>query len=196
MSDTRWLLAGASKDAQSITSAWEPHGRRLIDGVVIRSVKHVPKANGSLVEVYRRDWVVDTLGVEQVFQVTLNPGGLSAWHAHEHTTDRLFVTSGLVRIALFDSRSGSPTRGLVNEFRIGTLQPALVVIPPKIWHGVQNIGPHPAAVMNIVDRAYTYEDPDHWRVPADTAEIPFRWTARSIDAISDALATTATLSPS
>jgi dTDP-4-dehydrorhamnose 3,5-epimerase len=41
---------------------------------------------------------------------------------------------------------------------------------------VQNIGDGPAAVLNAVDRAYDYEDPDHWRLPADTPEIPYRFT--------------------
>jgi len=170
-----WLLEGASKDAQSITADWEPANLRLIDGVVLRPVRHVPKANGSLVEIYRRDWRVDALEVDQVFQVRLNPGGISAWHAHETTTDRLFVIDGLVRIALYDGRPGSPTVGLVNEFKLGTLQPALLVVPPKVWHGVQNIGPAPAAILNLVDSAYEYSNPDHWRVPHDTDAIPFAW---------------------
>jgi dTDP-4-dehydrorhamnose 3,5-epimerase len=28
-------------------------------------------------------------------------------------------------------------------------------------------------VINIVDRAYDYHDPDHWRVPDDSPHIPF-----------------------
>ena len=183
-----WLIDGAAKDAQSITASWEPTNRRLIEGVVLRPVRHVPKGNGALVEIYRSDWQVDTLGVDQVFHVWLNSGGLSAWHAHEHTTDRLFVTSGMIRVALFDARSDSPTCGLVNEFKVGTLQPALIVIPPKVWHGVQNLGPAPAGLLNLVDQAYRYEDPDHWRVPPDTPAIPFRWSPSTsqVDALAGA----------
>lgn len=29
--------------------------------------------------------------------------------------------------------------------------------------------------VNDIDRAYRYEDPDHWRLPADTGEIPYRF---------------------
>jgi dTDP-4-dehydrorhamnose 3,5-epimerase len=35
----------------------------------------------------------------------------------------------------------------------------------------------PALVLNLVDRPYRYEDPDRWRLPPDTPEIPYRFTA-------------------
>lgn len=170
-----WLLDGAVRDAQTITARWTPAETALIDGVAIVEVRNVPKAQGHLTEVFRQDWSTLPAPVDQVFQVVMNPGGLSAWHAHERTTDRLFVTHGLVRIALFDGREDSATRGQVNEFKFGAIRPALVTIPPRVWHGVQNIGTGTAAVLNIVDRAYDYEHPDHWRVPHDSPAIPFRW---------------------
>jgi dTDP-4-dehydrorhamnose 3,5-epimerase len=170
-----WLLPGAVRDPQSITSQWNPSSLRLIEGVQLREVRNVPKASGYLTEVYRRDWDIDTEPVDQVFQVVLLPGRISAWHAHERTLDRLFAIEGLVRIVLFDARSGSPTKGLLNEFRFGEHRPALVAVPPRVWHGVQNIGDRPARLLNVVDRAYDYEAPDHWRLPADSPEIPYRF---------------------
>ncbi len=173
-----WLLPGAERDPQTITAEWHPLRERLIEGVRIREVRSVPKGNGLLTELYRRDWGLDALPVDQVFEVRLVPGGLSAWHAHERATDRLFVSCGLARIVLFDSRPDSPTRGLVNELKFGEHRPALVVIPPQVWHGVQNLGADTAQVFNIVDRAYDYESPDHWRVPSDSPHIPYQFTIR------------------
>ncbi len=170
-----WLIEGAIKDAQSITAAWDPLAMTLIAGVQVREVKHVVKGNGRLMEIYREDWQLDDLPVAQVFEVMMVPGCISAWHAHEHTTDRLFVTRGVMRIVLYDGREDSPTFGLVNEFRLGAMRPALVVVPPKVWHGVQNIDNEPACLLNLVDQAYRYEDPDHWRVPHDTPAIPYRF---------------------
>lgn len=170
-----WLLPGAVRDPQTITAEWNPTGLRLIDGVRLREVRNVPKGNGYLTEVYRRDWAVDDRPVDQIFQVAIVPGGISAWHAHGHTVDRLFVLEGLARIVLYDARPGSPTCGLVNELKLGALRPALVVIPPRVWHGVQNIGGEPARVLNVVDRAYDYSDPDHWRVAEDCPSIPYRF---------------------
>lgn len=174
-SNDTWCLPGATPDTQTVTAQWDVAGLRLIEGVTVREVRHVAKATGWLTEVFRRDWLGDELPIDQIFQVVLWLGGLSAWHAHAHTTDRLFATSGLVRLVLFDARKDSPTHGLVNEFRIGVVRPALVTIPPRIWHGIQAIGPDPACVLNAVDRAYDYEHPDHWRIPADSPDVPYRF---------------------
>jgi dTDP-4-dehydrorhamnose 3,5-epimerase len=166
------MIDGATKDRQSITSDWAPL-ITLIEGVRVREVKNVPKNTGVLTEVFRGDWDAEPAVVQQVFQTTILPGGLSAWHVHECTTDRLFVSLGMVKIVLFDARESSPSHGRVNELRFGAQRPALVVVPPGVWHGVQNIGDTTALLLNLVDRAYRYEDPDHWRLPPDTPKIPY-----------------------
>lgn len=171
------LLPGATKDRQSITADWQPTGRDLIDGVRVHEVRNVIKGNGTLTEIFRTDWGMGVEPVDQVFQVSLVPGGISAWHTHEVTTDRLFVNAGAARIVLYDARAGSATYGVVNEFRIGAPRPTMVLVPPGVWHGVQCISPEPCLLLNLVDRAYRYEDPDHWRLPEDSPEIPFRFTS-------------------
>lgn len=170
-----WELKGNIKDKQSITSDWQLTSQQLIDGVRFREVKNVVKVNGLLTEIFRDDWGLDDLGVDQVFQVVLNPRGISAWHAHAVTTDRLFVNYGAIRVVLYDSRPESPTNGLVNDFRLSLHRPGILVVPPKVWHGIKNESSEPALILNLVDKAYNYQDPDHWRVPADHPEIPFKF---------------------
>ncbi|MGV3756801.1 MAG: cupin domain-containing protein [Verrucomicrobiota bacterium] len=169
------MIAESQKDGQSVTADWTQL-QTLIDGVKLREVKHVSKENGYLTEIFRKDWALDTGEVDQVFQVSLLPGGLSAWHTHAVTIDRLFVNSGLVKVVLYDARADSPTYKMVNVFRLGTVRPGLVVIPPGVWHGVQNLGGEAGLVLNLVDKAYNYENPDHWRLPWDTDKIPYRFT--------------------
>ena len=165
-------LEGTVKDGKSITSDWE-FERTLIDGVRVREIKNVPKENGMLTEIYRRDWELDEAEVGQVFQVQIVPGGITAWHVHQSTIDRLFVNAGILKIVLFDAREGSPTQNMINEFRHGLARPAIISVPPGVWHGVQNIGTVTASLLNIVDNPYRYENPDHWRLPQDTPLIPY-----------------------
>lgn len=174
MSDA-WRPDGAVKDRQTITARWTPSAQRLIDGVSVREVLNVPKANGYLTEMYRRDWAESAGAIDQIFQVVLDPGAISAWHAHANTIDRLFVSYGRMRIVLYDGREDSPTHGMLNEFRFGTIRPAMIHVPARVWHGVQNVDAGVSILVNVVDRAYDYDDPDHWRVPADSPEIPFAW---------------------
>jgi dTDP-4-dehydrorhamnose 3,5-epimerase len=150
--------------------------RTLIDGVQILEVKHVPTANGSLRELYRADWEGGGAGVGGAFIATIVPGRVSAWHVHRRTVDRLSIVAGRVRVVLFDARTTSPTFGLCNDDLIfGDIRPALIVVPPGVWHGLQNIGAQTASVVNLVSQAYDYEHPDHLRLPEDTDQIPFRF---------------------
>jgi dTDP-4-dehydrorhamnose 3,5-epimerase len=173
---SKWGIAGAIKDPKSITAQWNPSSLSFIDGVFVKEVKNVIKNNGHLTEIYRQDWELDDLAVAQIFQVSLNPHGISAWHAHEITTDRIFVNSGSIKVVLYDAREESPTYGQINEFRCGELRPMLIIVPPRVWHGVQNYTSEPAALLNIVDKAYQYDDPDHWRIPLDSPEIPYTFS--------------------
>ena len=165
-------LPGATKDEQSVTSDWTVL-QNPIEGVELIEVRNVIANSGHTTELLRREWFGTGVEVDQVFQVTRGARGISAWHVHLDTTDRLFVNAGQVKIVLYDSRSGSPTHGQVNEFRLGDRRPGLVIIPRGVWHGLQNLLATESRVINLVDVAYEYEDPDHWRLPADTAEIPY-----------------------
>jgi dTDP-4-dehydrorhamnose 3,5-epimerase len=165
-------LPGATKDEQSVTADWTVL-QDQIDGVRLIEVRNVIRDSGHLTEVLRRDWFDTEVEIDQVFQITLSPHGISAWHVHLDTTDRLFVNVGMVKVVLYDGREESPTRGRINEFRLGERRPGLVIVPPGVWHGIKNLLEVESRVMNLVDVAYEYQDPDHWRLPHDTAEIPY-----------------------
>jgi dTDP-4-dehydrorhamnose 3,5-epimerase len=166
-----WMAAGEA-DGQTITSDWMPLNGATIDGVRVKEIRNVPTGNGILTEVWRREWDMDSLPVDQVFQRALEPGGVTGWHAHAVTTDRLFCAVGRIRLSLYDGRKSSPTFGALWHRIFGSERPLLVVIPPGVWHGLVGLGSVPSLVLNLVDRAYSYETPDHWRLPPDTPHIP------------------------
>ena len=178
MEDQIWTLDGVAQDEQSITKEWQLVGQNLIEGVIAREVINVQRSFGFLTEIYRGDWGLDDFGVDQVFQSVLEPGAVSAWHAHALTTDRIFINWGRMRIVLYDAREGSPTQGQLNHFVFGVTRPAMLVIPPRVWHGVQAVAKSgPSALLNVVDHAYHYEQPDHYRLPEDTDQIPYTFPA-------------------
>jgi dTDP-4-dehydrorhamnose 3,5-epimerase len=165
----------SQKDSRSITADWVGL-QTPIHNVVIKEVRNVVKPRGgTLTEIFRKDWGLDDGRIDQVFQNLLEPGQISGWHAHRDTTDRIFVNWGVIKIVLFDARKSSPSCGTVNSFQFGLIRPALVIIPPGVWHAVQNVASTPSALLNLVDQAYQYDDPDHWRLPIDTDLIPYRF---------------------
>jgi dTDP-4-dehydrorhamnose 3,5-epimerase len=166
---------GAQRDRASVTADWTSV-QPLIEGVGVKEVKNVIKNDGDLLcEIFRRDWLLDEGEIDQVFQDLMLPGQISAWHVHRHTTDRLFISHGLAVIVLYDGREESATYKQINEFRFGSIRPALLCIPPGVWHGVRNLSKEPTILLNLVDKAYQYNAPDHWRLPFDTEKIPYRF---------------------
>jgi dTDP-4-dehydrorhamnose 3,5-epimerase len=59
---------------------------------------------------------------------------------------------------------------------MGATHPRLLIVPPRVWHGVANIGNEPLVLVNAVDVAYQYDSPDHWRVAPDSPAIPFSFS--------------------
>jgi hypothetical protein len=81
--------------------------------------------------------------------------------------------AGHVTLALYDARHDAATFGSVNEFELTIQRPQLVEVPPGVWHGLAVGGTTPAIILNLPDRPYAYEAPDHWRLPPDTNLIPY-----------------------
>lgn len=166
------------KDGQIISSEWQVL-QRAIDGVHVHEVRHVPRDHGVITEMFRPEWDPTGMPVVQIYQSRLFPGAIGAWSCHSQTTDRLFVSQGHLKIVLYDGRKDSATCGGVMEVHSGEARPALIVLPPGIWHGLQNLGPSDAIVVNCPTTAYIYEDPDHYRLPYDSPEIPYQWSTAS-----------------
>lgn len=168
------MLPGAQKDSQIVTSEWQAL-RRPIDGVIAREVLHVPRDHGVITEMFRPEWDPTGLPVVHIYQSRLFPGAIGAWSCHAKSIDRLFVNQGHVKLVLYDAREESPTHGALMELHVGDARPTFLVLPTGVWHGLQNVGATEALMLNFPTRAYDYEDPDHWRLPHDSPEIPYQW---------------------
>jgi dTDP-4-dehydrorhamnose 3,5-epimerase len=157
-----------------MTPEWDRVEER-IEGVQTREVKNIVTGNGVTTELFRKDWGIASAEVTAMIYVTLRPGAVSAWHMHRLKTDHLFAVGGALRVVLWDDREDSSTRGRVDVLNLSPMRPMLVVIPPGVWHGVQVLGNEPGAFVNFFDREYDYEDPDDWRLPPDSTEVPYRF---------------------
>ena len=173
--DEMVLSVLGTPDPQLVTSDWMPTADGEIDGVFAKQVANVLTDNGYLTELWRSDWLLDGGPVDQVFQRVMQPATISAWHVHLRTTDRLSCAIGQLLVVLYDARAASPTHGAIAQFRFGERRPAVISVPPGVYHGVRNIGTTSAVLVNAVDAAYDYDAPDHHRLPPDCADIPYQW---------------------
>jgi dTDP-4-dehydrorhamnose 3,5-epimerase len=58
---------------------------------------------------------------------------------------------------------------------MGEQNPILLVIPPLVLHGMKGVGPEPAYLVNTPSEHYVYAEPDEFRVPAHSPDIPYDW---------------------
>lgn len=149
---------------------------KLIDGASTRPLRVVPDERGWLMEVLRSDDPeFSTFG--QVYVSATYPGVVKAWHFHKEQVDHFACVSGMVKLVLVDTREGSPTRGLVNEFFLGEQNPSLVRVPNGVYHGWKCIGLTPSLVINVPDKAYNRAAPDEHRLdPHGTLD--YDWTRK------------------
>jgi dTDP-4-dehydrorhamnose 3,5-epimerase len=83
------------------------------------------------------------------------------------------VVVGMIKLALYDERGDSPTRGNLIEIFTGEENYLLIKIPPMIWNGFKGIGAKPAIVANCATMAH---DPGEIeRLDPFSDKIPYDW---------------------
>ncbi len=150
----------------------------MIEGVAVRALKKNADERGWLMEVLRQDWGDVFLGFAQAY-VSLNyPGVIRAWHYHKRQTDVFVCLAGMIKVPLYDARASSPTRGKVVEYFIGEDNPLAIRIPPGVYHGYKTIGSKASLLLNFPSELYDREQPDEFRIPYNSPDIPYNWEMR------------------
>ena len=149
----------------------------MIEGVELKKLVTNADERGALTEIVRND---DPFFVKfgQCYVSVSYPGVIRAWHFHKKQTDYFCCIKGMIKVPLYDGREGSATHGEINEFFIGERNLAVVKIPIGVMHGFKVIGDEMAYLLNFPTEPYRSDDPDEYRVPFDTPEIPYDWSIK------------------
>jgi len=146
----------------------------MIKDVEIKKLKIIPDDRGRLMEILRSDEpIFEKFG--QVYMTTAFPGIAKAWHYHKLQDDYFTCISGMMRLALYDSREDSPTYKEVNDFTVSLDNPILVRIPKLVYHGFKCTSDKEAVVINVPTMPYNYKAPDEYRLDAFDNDIPYDW---------------------
>ena len=108
---------------------------------------------------------------------TVRPGMAKGWAVHREHDDRYALLFGELLVVLYDERPDSPTYGTVAEVILSEHRRQLLSIPSGVWHGNQNLGRSDAVVVNFPTIPYDHANPDKYRLPIDTDQIPYRFGA-------------------
>ena len=100
------------------------------------------------------------------------PGVVKAWHRHKKQTDFWICVRGQIKVGVHreDDRAWMAV--------IGEHRPALVVIPPPLWHGAATVGNESASLLYYVTHAYDAAAPDEERRAFDSPAW-FPWAPQS-----------------
>ena len=147
---------------------------RLIKGVRVKALKVIADERGRLFEMLRRDEALYRK-FGQVYCTSVNPGVVKGWHYHKKQIDNFVCVSGMIKLVAYDSRRGSPTKGALNEFFIGTHNLLLVQIPAGVYHGFKGASSHEAIVINISTEPYHHHRSDEYRLDPHHNDIPYDW---------------------
>ena len=148
-----------------------------IHDVKTKLLRVIPDERGWLMEILRADDPEFFRKFGQTYVSATYPGVVKAWHYHRQQVDHFACVAGMVKLVLVDTRAGSPTNGVVNEFFIGTQNPMLVQVPNLVYHGWKCISTETAIVVNVPTEPYNYTEPDEYRLePHET--LPYDWTRK------------------
>ncbi|EKE14759.1 MAG: Polysaccharide biosynthesis protein [uncultured bacterium] len=119
----------------------------MINGVKIKPLSKISDERGSIMHMLRRD-DPDFKKFGEIYFSLVYPGVVKGWHLHTKMTLNYAVIQGMIKLVLFDDRSGSQTRGEIMEIFTGKDNYTLVTIPPNVWNGFKGIGIKQAIVAN------------------------------------------------
>jgi dTDP-4-dehydrorhamnose 3,5-epimerase len=144
-----------------------------IDGVVAKALVTHPDERGFFRELIRVSDGFFGEGFGQLSHSYMHAGVVKAWHYHPHQVDWWYVI-GCLRVALYDLREESPTRGRLEQLVMGGAhQPVVLRIPPMVAHGCRAL----EASHLIYVTSSVYDTGEEGRLPHNDPAIGFDWLA-------------------
>ena len=144
-----------------------------IEGVVVQELVTYPDERGFFRELIR---VTDPFfgeGFAQLSHSLMHGGTAKAWHIHKTQVDWWYVPMGVLKVALYDTRADSPTKGQLQELFMGDDHGQKVLkIPPGVAHGCKAIS---GVAHLIYVTSNTYNPDEEGRIPHDDPEIGYDW---------------------
>jgi dTDP-4-dehydrorhamnose 3,5-epimerase len=145
----------------------------MIQGVEIKELVTYPDERGFFREVIRTTDAFFNGAFGQWSHARMFQGAAKAWHVHYQQTDWWYVPIGVLKVALYDKRPDSPTRGELMELLLGDAYgPKVLKIPPGVAHGCKALeGP----VHLFYVTSHVYDPQDEGRIPHDDPGIGYDW---------------------
>jgi len=145
----------------------------MIDGVAVKELVRHPDERGFFEELIRISDPFFKEGFAQLSRSLMHTGVVKAWHFHQTQIDWWFISTGTVKVALYDSRQNSVTKGQLNEFMLGEEgQNSILKIPAGVAHGCKVLK-GPANLIYVTSSEYNKSE--EGRIPYNDKTIGYDW---------------------
>jgi dTDP-4-dehydrorhamnose 3,5-epimerase len=167
------------RDVETVSATGERLAS-LPEGMVLRDLVTHTDERGTICELYDPRWAVNPDPLVFAYTFTIRPGAAKGWGIHREHEDRYAFLSGELELAFYDARDDSATAGQASRLFLSERDRKLLVIPRGVWHAERNVGQVDVQVVNFPTIPYDHANPDKYRLPLDTDELPVRlgsgWT--------------------
>ncbi len=144
-----------------------------IDGVVVLPLKQIEDERGAVLHMLRSDSPLFS-GFGEIYFSIVNPGTVKAWKQHRAMTQHFAVPVGRIRLAFFDDRADSPSKGQIEEIILGRPDRYyLICIPPMVWYGFKGISDMTALLANCSDMPHDPNESE--QLPVSNDYISYDW---------------------
>jgi dTDP-4-dehydrorhamnose 3,5-epimerase len=147
-----------------------------IDGLLRVPLRRIPDERGTIMHMLRAD-DPHFLQFGEIYFTTVYEGVVKGWHKHREMTLNYACVSGRIKLAVYDDRPQSPTRGTLDEIFLGPDDHSLVVIPPDLWTGFKGMTAPFAIVANCC--THTHDPSRTTRLDPFDSSIPYDWALRN-----------------
>jgi dTDP-4-dehydrorhamnose 3,5-epimerase len=149
----------------------------VIEGVRVLPLRRIPDERGTIMHMLRAD-DPHFLGFGEIYFSTIYKDVVKGWHRHREMTLNYACIHGRIKLALYDDRPDSPTRGVLMERFLGPDDYSLVQIPPLVWNGFKGMTEPHAIVANCCTHAHDPRAARSDRLDPFDSSIPYDWQLR------------------
>jgi dTDP-4-dehydrorhamnose 3,5-epimerase len=162
------------QDKQTVSADGESIAK-LPFGVSFHDVITQVDDRGEVFENFDLRWNWNNVPLVFSYTFTIRPGIIKGWGIHKKHDDRYCILFGDMEVVLYDVREDSPTKGLVSNIVLSERRRRLMNIPAGVWHADRNLGTKDVIAINFPTIPYDHADPDKYRLPLDTDQIPYKF---------------------
>ncbi|MFH1462596.1 MAG: dTDP-4-dehydrorhamnose 3,5-epimerase family protein [bacterium] len=94
-------------------------------------------------------------------------GVIRAFHKHNYSFDNFCIVRGTAKFVFVDDREKSPTYKQQEVIVTSEKSPALIIVPPGIFHGWMSLEDN-TALLTVNSELFDKENPDETRIPPDS----------------------------